>query len=103
MKDNSPQLQIIGQLALEYDEKYRKLEKLISETQPEKVALKLSALAEQTVDRFRSAEIDILSRPDLFEGEKMQNVKESLMTLCRTFDEMRLLFLFLFGNCSYGE
>ena len=31
MKDHSPQLRIIGQLAQEYDEKYRELERLISE------------------------------------------------------------------------
>ena len=31
MKDHSPHLRIIGQLAQEYDQKYRELEKLISE------------------------------------------------------------------------
>ena len=36
MKNHSPHLQIIGQLAQEYDEKYRELEKQISEISPDK-------------------------------------------------------------------
>jgi len=64
MKDHSPPLQIIGQLAREYDEKYRELEKLISETQPEIIPPQLRALAERATDRFRSAQVAMLSMPN---------------------------------------
>ena len=51
------QLQIIGQLAGEYEQKYRELEALISEIPPEKSFSQLKALAERTTDRFRSAQV----------------------------------------------
>ena len=98
MKDNSPHLQIIGQLAREYDQKYRELEKLISETKPDSILPQLRALAERATDRFRSAQIAMLSIPELFEGEEGQGAVEAMTALCRAFDEMRILFNFLFEN-----
>ena len=95
MKDNSPQLRIIGQLAREYDEKYRELEKLISETKPDNVQLQLRALAERATDRFRSAQIAMLSIQQLFEGEEGQEALQAMTALCRAFDEMRIVFNFL--------
>ena len=98
MKDNSPQLSIIGQLAREYDQKYRELEKLISETKPDSILPQLRALAERATDRFRSAQIAMLSIPELFEREEGQGAVEAMTALCRAFDEMRILFNFLFEN-----
>jgi hypothetical protein len=95
MKHDSPHLQSIKQLALEYDEKYRELEKLISETQPENILPQLRALAERTVDHFRTAQIAMLSTPHLFGGEEGQTAVQSMTALCRAFDEMRILFHFL--------
>ena len=103
MKDNSPHLRIIGQLAREYDEKYRELEKLISETKPANVAPQLRALAERATDRFRSAQIAMLSMTKLFEGEEGQEAVQAMTALCRAFDEMRILFNFLFENRSQAE
>jgi hypothetical protein len=96
MEHNSPHLQIIGQLAREYDEKYRDLEKLISKIQPEIIPLQLRALSERTVDRFRSAQVAMLSTPELFEGKEKETALQAMVALCRAFDEMHMLFNFLF-------
>ncbi len=103
MKDSSPHLSIIGQFAREYDEKYRELEKLISETKPDNVSPQLRALAERATDRFRSAQLAMLSIPELFEGEEGQKAMQAMTALCRAFDEMRILFNFLFENHSRGD
>ena len=100
MKGHSAHLRIIGQLAREYDEKYRELEKLISETQPDNIPHQLRALAERATDRFRSAQIAMLSIPELFDGEERQRAVQAMEALCRAFDEMRILFHFLFENHS---
>ncbi len=98
MKDHSPHLRIIGQLAQEYDEKYRELEKLISEIPPENILPQLRALAERSTDRFRSAQVTLLSTPGLFEGDGKKEITMAMTSLCRAFDEMRILFHFLFEN-----
>ncbi|HYA43507.1 MAG TPA: hypothetical protein VEF34_19560 [Syntrophobacteraceae bacterium] len=98
MKSDSPHLQIIGQLAREYDEKYRDLEKLISKTQPQNVPPQLRALAENAVDHFRSAQVAILSMPALFEGSERRTALHAMVALCRAFDEMHILFNFLFDS-----
>jgi len=103
VKDNSPHLRIIGQLAREYDEKYRELEKLISETKPANVAPQLRALAERATDRFRSAQIAMLSIPGLFDGEEGREAVQAMTALCRAFDEMRILLNFLFDNRWQAE
>jgi hypothetical protein len=103
MKDQSPHLQIIGQLAREYDEKYRELEKLISETRPDNIPPQLMALAERATDRFRSAQIAMLSIPELFDGKERQGTVQAMEALCRAFDEMRILFHFLFENHSQAD
>jgi hypothetical protein len=95
MEHNSPHLRIIRQLALEYDEKYQELEKLISETQPENTLPQLRALAERAVDNFRTAQIAMLSMPGFFEGEGGQRALQAMTALSRAFDEMRILFNFL--------
>ncbi|MFZ0945118.1 MAG: hypothetical protein WB930_05715 [Syntrophobacteraceae bacterium] len=103
MKGHSPHLEIIGQLAREYDEKYRELEKLISETQPEIILPQLRALAERATDRFRSAQSAMLSMPELFDGEERKMAVQAMEALCRAFDEMRILFHFLFENHSQAD
>ncbi len=100
MKDHSPHLQIIGELAQEYDQKYRELEKLTSEIPKENIMPQLSALAERTTDRFRSAQTALLSIPELFEGEAKERGLKAVTALCRAFDEMRILFNFLCENSS---
>lgn len=103
MKDHPPHLQIIGQLAQGYDEKYRELEKLLSETRPENIAPQLRALAERATERFRSAQAAILSTPRLFQGDESQEAVHALATLCRAFDEMHILFHFLLEKHSQAN
>ena len=102
MKSNSPQLEIIEHLAREYDEKYRELQKLISEIPRENIPPQMSALAERTTDRFRSAQMALISIPELFEGEERERALKAMTALCRAFDEMRILFHFLFENSHQG-
>ncbi len=102
MKDHSPHLRIIGQLAQEYDQKHRELEKLISEIPQENVPAQLGGLAERTTDRFRSAQMALISRPELFEGEEREGTLEAVTALCRAFDEMRILIHFLLENSRQG-
>ncbi len=98
MKDNSPQLLIIEQLSREYDEKYRNLDKLISESAPEDIPPQLMALAERAADRFRSAQAAILALPVIFEEDTSHKVLPAITALFRAFDEMRILFHFLYEN-----
>ncbi|MFZ2446391.1 MAG: hypothetical protein WAW37_08535 [Syntrophobacteraceae bacterium] len=101
MDEHSPShLQIIGQLAREYDQKYQELERLVSEIPREKVPSQLRALAERTTDRFRSAQIALLSMHGLFEGEEGEAATAITKALCGTFDEMRIVFQFLLRHIS---
>ncbi len=102
MQDNSPQLSIIEQLSREYDEKYRNLEKLVSESTPADIPPQLMALAEQAAARFRSAQAAIFSLPELFEDGMSRKALPALTGLFRAFDEMRILFHFLFENYRQG-
>jgi proline dehydrogenase len=95
-ENHSPnQLQIIGQLAREYEQKYKELEDAISEIPPEKAFSQLKGLAEHTTDRFRSAQVALFSTPCIFDGEGKENALTAATALCRAFDEMRILFQFL--------
>lgn len=98
MKDNSPQLLIIEQLSREYDEKYRNLGKRISENAAEDIAPQLMALAERAAEHFRSAQAAILSLPELFEDATSQKILPAMTALFQAFDEMRILFHFLYEN-----
>ena len=102
MKDHSPHLRIIGQLAQEYDQKYRELEKLISEIPQENILPQLRALAERTTDCFRAAQIALLSIPELSEGEESEKALKAVTALSRAFDEIRILFHFLFEKSYQG-
>jgi hypothetical protein len=100
MKNHVPHLRIIGQLAQEYDGKYRELEKRIAEISSENVLPQLRMLADRATDHFRSAQVALLSMPDLFEGEEKETALQAMTSMCRSFDEMRILFHFLAENLS---
>lgn len=95
MEDHSPHLQIIGQLAREYEQKYKELETLVSQSPEEMILPQLKALSERTTDRFRAAQITLLSVPGLFEGKEKEKALLAATALCSAFDEMRILFQFL--------
>jgi len=45
----------------------------------------------------------MLSMPELFDGEERQRAVQAMEALCRAFDEMRILFHFLFENHSQAD
>ncbi|MGC9195245.1 MAG: hypothetical protein ACP5IL_07295 [Syntrophobacteraceae bacterium] len=98
MKDDSPQLVIIEQLSREYDEKYKDLEKLISESNAEDIASQIMALAERAAEHFRSAQATLLCMPEIFKEDTDKKLLPAMTTLFRSFDEMRILFHFLFDK-----
>lgn len=95
VKDHSSHLQIIGQLAREYEQKFAELEQLLTGAPAEKSFLQLRALAELSTDRFRSAQIALFSEPGLFGETGAENAAAAATAMCRAFDEMRILFQFL--------
>ncbi|MDR3569343.1 MAG: hypothetical protein P4L43_15050 [Syntrophobacteraceae bacterium] len=96
MKDKTPQLSIIEQLAREYDEKYRNLEKLIAQSAPEDIPPQLAALAEQASNCFRSAQMDLFSLPEILASDTRDF--PAMTALFRSFDELRILFHFLYEH-----
>jgi hypothetical protein len=96
VNDHSPRLRIIGQLAKEYEQKYKELQKLVSESPPERVVLQLLALSERTTDRFRSAQVALFSSPGL--SEEKDEPFRAAAAMSRAFDEMRILFQFAMQN-----
>lgn len=93
-KHSPNHFEIIGQLAREYEEKYKELEKLVSEIPPEHVFSQLNALAERTTDRFRSAQAALFSMHGLSDGEGGEAAMTAITALCRAFDEMRIFSSF---------
>lgn len=92
MNDPHNILQHLGQLARDYDRKYRELEEFAQHAQPEDLTTQIRALGERTTDRFRAAQQALLA---LFANERageQQSQIEALMALSSCFDEMRILF-----------
>jgi hypothetical protein len=98
VKDDSPQLTIIEQLSREYDEKYKDLEKLVSESSTEDIASQIMALSERAAERFRSAQATLLCMPGIFKEDRDKKLLPAMTTLFRSFDEMRILLHFLFDS-----
>lgn len=96
MDDHTPRhLFIIGQLAQEYEQKYKQLDSLVSESPREETITQLRALAERTTDRFRAAQMALLTAHGLFDGENGETALKATTALCSAFDELRILFQFL--------
>jgi hypothetical protein len=85
-------LQHLGQLAREYDRKYKDLENLVQNAQPEDLITQLRILGERTTDRFRAAQQALLAMLPAG-GDSQQDLQlEAAIALCSCFDEMRILF-----------
>lgn len=87
-----PRLQLLAQLAREYEQKFKEVEEIIRTANPDSVLHQLRVRSEMTTDRFRSAQQALL----LFLSENAQSRDENAFraaaSLCRSFDEMRILF-----------
>ncbi len=91
-------LQHLGQLAREYDRKFRELDEFAHNAQPEDLMTQLKLLGERTTDRFRAAQQAILAMLAASENPDPNQQLEALMALSSCFDEMRILFQILHQN-----
>jgi len=97
------QLQHLGQLAREYDRKFRELEEFAQSAQPEDLMTQLKALGERTTDRFRAAQQALLAMLAMLaasENSDQNQQLEAFIALSSCFDEMRILFQILLQNKS---
>jgi len=89
-------LRTLGQLAREYEEKYKQLEELSVGTDADSLARQLRIQAEVTTDRFRSAQMPLLTLLSTAASEEeSEKAYTTAISLCRCFDEMRILFQIL--------
>lgn len=84
-------LQVLGQLAREYQEKFAELESMIRDAPADKFVQQLGALGERTTDRFRSAQQAMFALLPGPTETSTETALAALTTLCRCFDEMRIL------------
>jgi hypothetical protein len=91
-------LQHLGQLAREYDRKFRELEEFAHNAQNEDLMTQLKILGERTTDRFRAAQQALLAMLAASENPDPNQQLEALMALSSCFDEMRILFQILHQN-----
>ncbi|MCK8603869.1 hypothetical protein [Desulfoferrobacter suflitae] len=101
MKDQSSNhLQILAQLAQEYQTKYVELEKICQNAQPEWIIQQLTARGELTTDHFRAAQQALFAFLDNTRQCEDDNAVKAVTTISRCFDEMRILFSILIGYIS---
>jgi hypothetical protein len=93
-------LQNLGQLAREYDRKYRELEQFAENAPPEDLLGQLKVLAERTTDRFRTAQQGLLAMLAATDNAEQSQQLEAIMALGSCFDEMRILFQILHQHRS---
>ena len=94
--DDLPQdpLQLLGQLAREYQQKYSELEEVIRTVEPHLIPQHLLVRAELSTDHFRAAQQALLLLMSSESEEDRQQAVRAAVALCRCFDEMRILFQF---------
>ncbi len=86
-------LQIVGQLAREYEQKTRELEEIVKQADPSMLLHQIRLRAELTTDRFRAAQMVLLASASAsVPGKDPDEPMKALIALCRCFDEMRILF-----------
>ena len=100
MSSSPNHLQHLGQLARDYDRKYRELEQFVQNAQPEDLVTQLKLLGERTTDRFRSLQQILFAMPAASENPEHDKHIEAIVALCSCFDEMRILFQILLQNVS---
>lgn len=108
MKDESNSrfsqpLQILGQLAAEYQAKFADLEAFTKGLSDEEFIQQLGALGEHTTDRFRGAQQAMFALLPESSGTGVQNPLQALTVLCRCFDEMRILCQVLLERLHHSK
>ncbi|NLI33011.1 MAG: hypothetical protein GX422_09580 [Deltaproteobacteria bacterium] len=84
-------LTILAQLAREFQQKSADLESTIQATPADQIFQQLGCLAEHTTDRFRAAQQSIFTLLPVSEDTGKQKALTALTTMCRCFDELRIL------------
>jgi hypothetical protein len=93
-------LQLLAGLAREYQVKYNQLASALHDADPDRMPRQLKMRAELATDRFRAAQMDILSKMSTGAADAQMEGYEALVTLFRSFDEMRIIFQLLLENFS---
>ena len=93
-------LQILGQLAQEYQQKFVELEQLCQNSQPELVIQQLKARGELTTDHFRAAQQALIALLGKNEPRESEDFLRAATVISRCFDEMRILFTVLLDFTS---
>lgn len=91
-------LSILAQLAREFQQKFADLESAIQATPADQIFQQLGCLAERTTDRFRAAQQSIFTLLPVSEGADKRKALAALTTMCRCFDELRILCQVLFDR-----
>jgi|YNPBryBLVA2012_1023415.scaffolds.fasta_scaffold65485_1 hypothetical protein len=84
-------LEELVSLAKAYDAKRRQLDELARDVNPDALRRHLLALGERATDRFRSAQ-QVLFQHLFAEASPETEPLEAARAMCRSFDEMVLLF-----------
>lgn len=85
-------LHVLKQLAREYEQKFKQLEEISQNTQPDSLLQRLSVQAELTTDRFRALQLPLLAMlVPANPGSEGEKAYMTAISLCRCFDEMRIL------------
>jgi sugar-specific transcriptional regulator TrmB len=100
--DSGQHLQLLNQLAREYQEKFHELEEAIRDMPSTTVLHQLRTYAEMSTDRFRGAQQALLASIPT-DREENKDVLRAVTALCRCFDEMRILFQALLDRYSLLE
>jgi hypothetical protein len=88
-------LRLLAGLAREYEQKYNQLSSSLCDADPAFVPHQLKMRAELTTDRFRAAQMEYLSKVSFNGSNAQEEGYEALLTLFRSFDEMRIVFQLL--------
>lgn len=91
-------LQLLANLAREYQQKYNQLASALHDADPDLMPRQLKMRAELATDRFRAAQMDILSKMSIGAADAQMEGYEALVTLFRSFDEMRIIFQLLLDD-----
>ena len=84
----SDPIELLGQLAREYEQKRNELEAVLDSIPAEKAAYQIMVQSEATTARFRKAQQHLFGQ---FGALPHDEITAPLMALCRCFDEMRIL------------
>ena len=102
MEQHPPRsLDVLGQLAVEYQQKFKEVSELCRNTDPNWVYAQLEGRGELTTERFRMAQQVLLQHIASESGDQGGTpARQATFTLCRCFDEMRILFQNLMDYCA---